>query len=77
MKVLHIAVDKHCVFHMHHGKSIDVSILDLGRVYVVWNDILSEISNISISVLFFLFSSSSLFALHAAVLLFLCCLFMF
>jgi len=40
-------------------------------------DILSEISNISISVLFFLFSSSSLFALHAAVLLFLCCLFMF
>jgi len=33
MKVPHFTSNMHCVMHMHHGKSLDASIIVLGDVH--------------------------------------------
>jgi len=36
MMVPRLKLDKHCVMHMHHGKCLDASIIDLGDVHGGW-----------------------------------------
>jgi len=36
MMVPHFTLNTHCVMHMHHGKSLGVSIVDLGDVHGGW-----------------------------------------